>query len=39
MLSEASAEGFAAYIANREATLDAEIAQLERELMAFETGA
>ena len=35
MLSEASAKGLATYIADLEAALDADIAQLERELIPF----
>lgn len=37
MLSEATAKGLAIYISDLEATLDAEIAQLNEELMSFST--
>ena len=37
MLSEATAKGLVTYIANLEANLDAEIAQLNEELMSFST--
>ena len=38
MLSEATTKGLKIYIADLEATLDAEIAQLNEELMSFSTG-
>ena len=38
MLSEATAKGLAIYIADLEANLDAEIAQLNEELMSLSTG-
>ena len=37
MLSEATTKGLAIYIANLEAALDAEIAQLNEEFMSFST--